>query len=61
MNYKPIIAVVVALTGSAIFGCLIAYRGHLTESWMRSVASGLAFVILGGAFAIAYRMKDGDG
>jgi ABC-type dipeptide/oligopeptide/nickel transport system permease subunit len=61
MNFKLIIAVAVALTGSAIFGCMISYRGHLTESWMRSLDSWLAFAILAGAFIVAYRVKDGDG
>ena len=60
-NKKLAFAIAVALIGSIIFGCLMSYRGHLTESWMRSVASGLAFVILGGSFTIAYKMKDGDG
>ena len=61
MNFKLIIAFAVALAGSAIFGCLMSYRGHLSEPWMRSLDSWLAFAILGGAFIIAYRMKDGDG
>jgi hypothetical protein len=60
MNYKLIIAVAVALAGSAIFGYLMSYRAHLTESWMRSLDSGLAFAVLAGSIAIFYKMKDGD-
>jgi undecaprenyl pyrophosphate phosphatase UppP len=59
-NKKLVLGIAVALIGSIIFGCLMAYRVNLTESWMRSVASGLAFVILGGAFVIAYRFRNDD-